>query len=53
MKTYELIYEDRFKNEIKTDEITVINIREARKIRDKVFANSLQNDLNKIRVKLK
>jgi hypothetical protein len=53
MKTYILIFEDKQGNELKRDETTALNIKEARKTRDKVLANSMINDLFKIKVKLK
>lgn len=53
MKTYTLIFEDKKGNELKSDEITALNIKEARKTRDNVLANSMINDLFKIKVKLK
>jgi hypothetical protein len=53
MKTYILIFEDKQGNELKRDETTAFNIKEARKTRDKVLANSMINDLFKIKVKLK
>ena len=53
MKTYILIFEDKQGNELKRDETTALNIKEAKKTRDKVLANSMINDLFKIKVKLK
>ena len=53
MKTYNLIFEDKRKNELKSEEITALNIKEARKTRDKVLANSMINDLYKIKVRVK
>lgn len=53
MKTYILIFEDKQGNELKRNETTALNIKEARKTRDKVLANSMINDLFKIKVKLK
>ena len=53
MKTYILIFEDKQGNELKRDETTALNIKEARKTRDKVLANSMINDIFKIKVKLK
>jgi hypothetical protein len=51
MKTYILIFEDKQGNELKRDETTSFNIKEARKTRDKALANSMINDLFKIKVK--
>ena len=53
MKTYLLIFEDKQGNELKRDETTALNIKEARKTRDKVLANSMINDLFKIKVRIK
>ena len=53
MKTYILIFEDKQGNELKRDETTALNIKEARKTRDKVLANSMINDIFKIKIKLK
>lgn len=52
-KTYILIYEDRQGNELLRKEIEEINIKEARKIRDKYLATSMINDLEKIKVRVK
>jgi hypothetical protein len=53
MKNYNLIFEDKKGNEIKRESVDAKNIAEARKIRDNIFANSMINDLFKIKVKLK
>lgn len=53
MKTYILIYEDKDRNELDRKEITAFNIKEARAHRNKILANSMMNDLLKIKVKLK
>jgi len=53
MKTYILIFEDKKGNELKRTETTAFNIKEARIYRDKVLANSMINDLYKIRVRVK
>ena len=53
MKTYILIFEDKEGNELKRAETTALNIKEARKTRNKVFANSMINNLFKIKVNLK
>jgi hypothetical protein len=53
MKTYILNFEDKQGNELKRQEIEEISIKEARKTRDKIFANSMINDLHKITVRLK
>ena len=53
MKTYLLIFEDKQGNELKRDETTALNIKESRKTRDKVLANSMINDLFKIKVRIK
>jgi hypothetical protein len=53
MKNYILIFEDRQGNELKREEITAFNITEARQQRDKAVANSMINDLYKIKVKAK
>lgn len=51
MKNYDLIFEDKKGNELTRKSITAINIKEARVTRDKELANSLINDLHKIKVK--
>lgn len=53
MKTYILIFEDKQGNELKRDETTALNIKEARKTRDKVLVNSMINDIFKIKVRVK
>jgi hypothetical protein len=53
MKTYILIFEDKQGNELKRDEMTALNIKEAINTRDKVLASSMINDLFKIKIQLK
>jgi hypothetical protein len=53
MKTYIFIYEDKQGNELKRSETTASNIKEARKTRDNILANSMINDLFKIKVRVK
>jgi len=53
MKNYSLIYEDKKGNELKRSETTALNIKEARKYRDAILANSMINDLYKIKVRVK
>jgi hypothetical protein len=52
MKTYKFIYEDQKGNELKSELLQFRNIKEAKKVSYIVYANSLLNDLHKIRVKL-
>lgn len=51
MRTYKLIYLDRDGNELDSKEITALNIQEARKYRDRLFAECMMNDCIKITVK--
>jgi len=53
MKTYILEYQDKQGNELKRDELDALNIKEARKVRDLRLANSMINDLYKIKVRVK
>jgi len=50
MKTFILIYLDKGGNELTRKEITAFNIEEARKLRNCFLADSMLNDLFKIRV---
>ena len=53
MKTYILIYLDKGGNELDRREFKGNNIAEARKFKDRLFAESMINDLHKIIVKKK
>jgi len=48
MKTYKLIYVDKFENELKTKNITALNLKDARNQRDAAFSSSMLNDLQEI-----
>ena len=50
MKTYKLDYLDKHNNTLKEGVINASNIREARGIRDKIFAECVINDCAKIKV---
>ncbi len=51
MKTYILIYEDRKGNELQTEKIEETNIKQARILAAKKLANSMINDLHRIKVR--
>jgi hypothetical protein len=51
MNLYYLIYEDRYGNELDKRVIEAKDIYEARKIRDKIFAECMIGDCVKIKVK--
>lgn len=52
MKCYKLYFEDKEGNELMQKTIECRNIKEAKKTADLYFANSMLNDLHKIRTKL-
>ena len=51
MKTYKLIFLTKEGAELQTKEIEANNLKEAKEIAKKVFANSMINDLHKIEVR--
>ena len=51
MKTYKLIYLTKEGDELRSDEVTAQNKKDATKIAKEVLANSMINDLHKIAVK--
>jgi hypothetical protein len=53
MKTYTFFYEDRKGNDLGIKELPAFNIKEARKIRDRLFAECMLNDCSKIKVRRK
>ena len=50
MKTYKLIYLTKEGDELRTEEVTAKNKKEAKELAKKVLANSMINDLHKIEV---
>jgi hypothetical protein len=48
MKNYKLEYQDKQGNELQSVIISCLNIKEARKQRDRAFANTKINDVHKI-----
>ena len=51
MKTYKLIYLTKQGAELQTKEIEAKNLKEAKQVAKNLKANSMINDLHKIRVK--
>lgn len=51
MKTYKLIYLTKQGDELRTEEVTAKNLKDAKEIAKKVLANSMLNDLHKIEVR--
>jgi len=52
MKTYKFIYLDKNGNELQTETRTDTSIQSARKLANLLLANSMINDLRKIKVML-
>lgn len=50
MKNYTLIFEDKKGNELTTNVIEAKNKKEAKIIANKLIANSILNDLHKIKI---
>lgn len=51
MRNYIFIFQDNQQNELKRTEATARNLKEAKELAREMFANSLLNDLHKIKVR--